>query len=55
MGAMKFRTAEMTEGPEAFERFRAAMKKIVSVPKSAVVAPPKRHRPKRPEGGKANG
>jgi hypothetical protein len=39
---------EMHEGPEAFDRFRKAMKKIVSVPKSAVVAPPKRHRPKRP-------
>jgi hypothetical protein len=44
---MKSRT-EMTEGPEAFERFRTAMAKIVSVPRSAVVAPPKRHRPKRP-------
>jgi len=37
---------EMHEGPEAFDRFRKAMAKIVSVPKSAVVAPPKRHRPK---------
>jgi hypothetical protein len=46
---------EMHEGPEAFDRFRTAMAKIVSVPKSAVVAPPKRHRPKRPERGKANG
>jgi len=41
---MKPHTAEMHEGPEAFDRFHAAMKKIVSVPKSAVVAPPKRHK-----------
>jgi hypothetical protein len=45
MKTMKSR--EMTEGSEAFERFRRAMTKIVSLPKSAVVAPPKRHRPKR--------
>ena len=45
---MKSHAAEMHEGPEAFDRFRTAMTKIVSVPKSAVVAPPKRHRPKRP-------
>lgn len=37
------KAVEMHEGPEAFTRFHAAMKKIASVPKSAVVEPPKKH------------
>jgi hypothetical protein len=39
---------EMNEGPEAYARFRDAMKTIVSVPKSSVL-PEKSKKSKRPK------
>ena len=44
---MKAHTHEMDEGPAAFEKFRSAMKTIVSVPKSAVMDKPKRRTKKK--------
>jgi hypothetical protein len=39
--------AEMHEGPAAFDRFKKAMRTIVSVPKAAVVPAPKKASAKR--------
>jgi hypothetical protein len=45
---MKQRTAEMNEGPEAFKRFRSAVKAILSVSKSALPPDPfKKQKPKK--------
>jgi len=44
---MKSGTAEMHEGTEAFTRFRAAVKHILSVPKSAVPNPFGKRKPKK--------
>jgi hypothetical protein len=48
MEAMKVGPADMIEGPEAYQRLQAAMKKILSVPKSAMPPSPfKKWKPKK--------
>jgi hypothetical protein len=49
---MKPQAHAMDEGPQAFERFRKAMKAIVSVKKSDVIDPPKPARKKKPSSRK---
>lgn len=49
---MKAHATELVEGPAAFEKFRTAMKTIMSVPKTAVTDRPKRRTKKKKPGSR---
>jgi hypothetical protein len=38
--------AELTDGPEAFDRFKAAVKSVLTVPKDALPPKPRREKKK---------
>jgi len=44
------KTPDMIEGTEAWNRFRAAAKKMLSVPKSAIPNPFKKHKRRKKQG-----
>lgn len=48
----RMKQKEMIEGPEAFERFRRAVKTVISVPKSVVVPEQPKIKPRRKETGR---
>lgn len=47
ISTVKPATRDMIEGPEAFERFRDAVKKVLTVPKSAVPNPFGKRKPQK--------